>query len=175
MSFFTNKHVIIALIVAPILAVVSYYSVDLLVKETPQTAQAGSSYPLIAQSNCRYTSGRCDLANNEFAVQLRVAQLSDSAWLLVEAKAGIVLQGITVGFARADRSLIVPPQRMEFDAARNRWQIVASQGFENDTQLMIVLQANDVRYYAETAMTFSEYQTAYGKSLNEAFNESFDK
>ena len=70
MGFFTNKHVITAFIVAPILAVLSYYAVDLLLKEQPHVAVAGSSYPLVAQSNCRYTSGRCDLKNADFVAQI---------------------------------------------------------------------------------------------------------
>ena len=40
----TNKHVVIALIVAPILAVIAYFATDAAVGEKPHKAQAGKSY-----------------------------------------------------------------------------------------------------------------------------------
>jgi len=74
MSFFKNKHVITAMIVAPILAIVSYYAVDLMVKEQPKAAVEGQAYKLIAKSNCRYSSGACDLVNGDFKSTVTVAQ-----------------------------------------------------------------------------------------------------
>lgn len=53
----TNKHVVIAMLVAPVLAVIAYFAVDASVSEPPKAAQPGQSYPLAVRSNCRYTSG----------------------------------------------------------------------------------------------------------------------
>jgi len=69
----TNKHLIIAMIVAPILAVIAYYGVDRVVSETPHKAVKGQSYPLAAKSNCRYKSGECTLKNGDISLTINVA------------------------------------------------------------------------------------------------------
>ena len=82
-----DKHVVIALIVAPILAVIAWFGVDYIVAERAQPAEAGSMYPLVARSNCRYDSGSCDLVNNDFEVTLPPIDLrSDSTILAVESE-----------------------------------------------------------------------------------------
>ena len=65
-----NRHVITALLVAPILAVLAWFAVGNLVGERATPAQAGQSYPLVARSNCRYESGQCDLENEDFRLRL---------------------------------------------------------------------------------------------------------
>ena len=68
-----NKHVIIALLVAPVLAIIAWFAVDRMVAEEPQAAQAGGAYELVAKPNCRYASGECELVNNEFRLELALA------------------------------------------------------------------------------------------------------
>ncbi len=69
-----NKHVIVALLVAPMLAIMGWFAVDYFVAERPQAAQPGAMYPLLAKSNCRYESGQCDLDNEEFEMSLSSRQ-----------------------------------------------------------------------------------------------------
>lgn len=57
MSMMTNKHVLAALLVAPILAVLAWYGTGLLSDDEELQAvpaQAGASYPLIERPGCRY-------------------------------------------------------------------------------------------------------------------------
>ena len=63
---FKNKHFIVALLIAPILAIIAYFGVDIAVSEKPHAAKKGQSYKLVSKSNCRYTSGLCDMENGEF-------------------------------------------------------------------------------------------------------------
>ena len=65
---FTNKHVIVALIVAPVLSVLAWYAVGSFTGEQPTPAEPGQSYPLVEKSNCRYPSGECELENEDFSV-----------------------------------------------------------------------------------------------------------
>jgi hypothetical protein len=65
---FKNKHVITALIVTPILAVLGYFSMDYIVSERPHQAVAGGNYQLVQLPNCRYASGKCELKNGNFKV-----------------------------------------------------------------------------------------------------------
>ena len=47
MSILKNKHMVIAMLMAPVLALISYYAVNALVSETPHAAEAGQSYLLV--------------------------------------------------------------------------------------------------------------------------------
>ncbi len=53
------------MIVAPILAILSYFAVDYYVAEVPHKAKSGQLYKMLAKSNCRWESGHCDLVNGE--------------------------------------------------------------------------------------------------------------
>jgi hypothetical protein len=74
-SILTNKHFVVALIVAPILAIISYFAVDKLVAPEPIAAQAGENFPLVARSNCRWESGKCTLANGDFKVHIAATRV----------------------------------------------------------------------------------------------------
>ncbi|MBX2859174.1 MAG: hypothetical protein KTR17_10965 [Cellvibrionaceae bacterium] len=74
LSFLTNKHFVVALIVSPILAVVAWFAVDKIVTPAPVVAEGGASYPLVAKSNCRYSSGKCALTNGDIKILLLKVQ-----------------------------------------------------------------------------------------------------
>ena len=96
-----DKHVVVALIVAPILAIIAWFGVDYIVAEKAEPAEPGSMYPLVARSNCRYDSGSCDLVNNDFEVTLRPVDLRpdrtilavESEFELQQARLALVVQG----------------------------------------------------------------------------------
>lgn len=169
LRFLTNKHVIAAMVVTPILAVLGYLAADMLVKEQPHVAQAGQNYPLVAQSNCRYTSGRCDLKNNDFKASLQVDQGANVQTLLLTAEHA--LDQVNVGFnlVPADSSTTQPtgtatdPQKMVWNGTQNQWELPLPQGVQSDSLLMIVIQANGVNYFADTQMAFMQFETGFNK------------
>jgi len=71
-----NRHVIIALLVTPVLAVLAWIGVGQFAGEAPAPAEPGRAYPLVEQPNCRYASGACDLRNAD--LELRIV-LNDGA------------------------------------------------------------------------------------------------
>ena len=73
---FTNKHIIVALLVTPVLAVLAWFAVGAFVGEKPQQAAPGQSYPLVERSNCRYDSGQCDLHNEDLQLSITFEQPS---------------------------------------------------------------------------------------------------
>lgn len=77
-----NKHVVIAMLVTPVLAVLAWFGVDSMVAERAQVAKPGETYPLVVRSNCRYDSGACDLANSELKLTLRPVDLSPQQTIL---------------------------------------------------------------------------------------------
>lgn len=169
MKFFTNKHVITAFIVTPILALGGYYAVDLVVKEKPQPAVEGQSYPLSAKSNCRYTSGECDLQNAEFKSQLVVVNEGD--FQLLTLSASHALQDVKVGFRdmamNSDEGDIMPVAMNMVGDDMKSWSIEMPMEANEDTQLMVAMLSNGSHYYAETTMAFSEYKTSFNKNFKD--------
>lgn len=163
MSFFKNKHVITAMIVAPILAVGSYYAVDLLVKETPSVAQPGQAYPLVAKSNCRFSSGQCDLVNAEFLSSMTIADVGDVPELMITSNNP--LQGATAGFVGSDGVEISPALMAPTDNTGLHWSMPLTVPADAGTTVRLALTANDAHYYAETTMGFSTYQTSFNKDF----------
>ena len=75
MSIMTNKHVLAALLVAPILAVLAWYGAGQFTDDGEQQAapaQEGTSYPLIERPGCRYPGGKCGLSNESFRLAIVV-------------------------------------------------------------------------------------------------------
>lgn len=69
--FFKNKHVIAAMIISPILAIMAYFAVDHYVAEVPHSAKKGNSYKMLVKPNCRWQSGKCDLVNNDVKFSIK--------------------------------------------------------------------------------------------------------
>ncbi len=166
LKFFTNKHVVAAFIITPILAVLGYMLADNLVSEKPQVAQAGNSYPLVAQSNCRFTSGECDLRNNDFLARLVVDQGAEQPRLVVRSEHELdqVVVGLNYGDSAADQGAVAP-QPMTWSADAQQWMLSLPKLTDENTQLQIVLMAGGVKYFAETAMAFTEYKTAFDRDF----------
>ena len=164
MSFFKNKHVITAMIVAPILAVLAYVAVDLVVQEKPHVALSGQAYPLIAKSNCRFSSGKCNLENATFKSQLSV-QNQQGEKAVLELIASHSLQSATIGFVDSNGVEFAPTTMQATDNTGSVWQFELPVGVSSDALARLVLQANDVFYYAQTSMQFSTYQTSFDKDF----------
>jgi hypothetical protein len=96
-----NKHLIVALIVAPILAILAWFAVGQIAGEKAHVAKPGSAYPLVARSNCRWESGECELHNNDVAMTIVPLELGaqytrlslDSEFPLAQATFALLLDG----------------------------------------------------------------------------------
>jgi hypothetical protein len=148
---FKDRHVVIAMLVAPVLAVIAWYGVDQIVAENPHAARAGAAYSLVAKSNCRYASGRCDLENGDFTLSL-IAGDTESASVEVTVIAGFELQGVNLGFSTTD--VESPPVSMARADDRGSTWIASLQLPATDALLRVVAQANDAIWYAELPTVF---------------------
>ena len=96
-----NKHVITALIVAPILSVLAWFAVGQIAGEKAKIAEPGAAYPLVARSNCRWASGECELVNNELEMTILPLELGaqytrlslDSEFALAQATFALLVNG----------------------------------------------------------------------------------
>lgn len=150
---FKNKHVIVALLVAPMLAIIAYFSVDYFVKEQPHKAKTGNAYELAAKSNCRYGSGRCELSNGDFKVVLSANHLERT--LQINLKSNFALDAVKIGIISPQKAPIAPLSMQALNQEKNLWQAEFKQPESHDSQIRLAVILNQVKYYAETGMKFT--------------------
>ena len=165
MSFLKNKHVITAMMVAPLLAVASYFMVDLVVQEPALEPVAGQAYHLIAKSNCRFSSGHCDLENGTFKSTIRVEKHNGTQ--IFHLRSLNSLQAASVGFVDKNGIEVGPLALTQDKSNQQNWAVIFESPANKNTQLRLALTAGDAYYYAETMMEFSEYQTSFDKDFRQ--------
>jgi hypothetical protein len=150
MSVFTNKHVVVALLVAPVLAIGAWYAVGLIGAETPQRAVPGQSYPLVAKSNCRYASGQCSLENGDIEFHITPVTSNDTLSLKITSNqsSGRVMLGL-------GQDINPPkPEEAPYDASNQSWHYTVN---ENQAEkLFFVAEIRGSRYFAKLDTVFFE-------------------
>jgi hypothetical protein len=147
---FTNRHVIVALLVAPVLSVLAWFAVGSLLGEKAAPARAGTAYPLLEQSNCRYASGLCELRNKDVEIALRFV---DAAGAALELSASHPLQRavLSVGDPDADQR----PRSMEpRDRDGMHWRLPLDGRPAATDRIRIAVAIGDSNFFAEASTTF---------------------
>lgn len=159
MQFLKNKHLVLAMFVAPILAIIAYFAVDYAVSERPQAALPGMSYKLAAKSDCRYQSGSCTLENGDIEVQLHAQRLDDNqVGLTLRSNTPIqnaLISSVAEGVESAPASITKKPD------ATDTWYVMLSLDKPAQSTLRLVLNIAGSMYYAETAAVFVDYETSF--------------
>lgn len=159
-----NKHIIIAMIVAPILAIIAYFATDAFVGEKAQKVQAGKSYSLVALPNCRYPSGLCTLKNAGFSIELSVAQVGVNVMTL-SLSSKHPLQGAKAALVTNSDELGAPTSLAATDNTNTRWTIDLTGEQTAQSQLRVVVAAADAFYFGETGLAFIDYKTSFGEDF----------
>ncbi|MEH6634622.1 MAG: hypothetical protein V7700_03845 [Halioglobus sp.] len=144
---FTNKHVIIAVIVAPILSILAWFAVGNFIGEEPTVAQPGQSYPLVEKSNCRYPSGVCDLANEDFKLGLSYDDAVSGPQLVV--RASHPLEGVVLSLGVAE-----PTAMRATDGQVLEWRIAIAEKPTPDLRIRVVARVAGSSYYGEAGTLF---------------------
>ncbi|RJX65418.1 hypothetical protein DZ860_21490 [Vibrio sinensis] len=157
---FKNKHILIALLVAPILSILAYVGTDLALSEKPHAAKEGQEYKLVSKSNCRYTSGLCDMANGEFKVQFRSEALSSSD-LTLSLKSKFALDGVKVSLVDSEDQTAPPINMNAIDSSNLNWNVVLPAPKSDQSWLRVAIQADGTVYYGDTQTAFVTYETLF--------------
>ncbi|MEM6817485.1 MAG: hypothetical protein AAF578_01735 [Pseudomonadota bacterium] len=147
-----NKHVVIAMLVAPILSVIAWFAVDRMVGEQPHAAKKGGAYELVGRSNCRYASGVCELSNGEFELTIN-AESTDGKLSLV---ASHTLSGAVAARGTSDQDYRREVSFVPESAESNRWWIDLGPDAQATDRIRLAVSASGATYYAELPMTFIE-------------------
>jgi hypothetical protein len=108
LEFLKNKHIIAAMIIAPILAIMAWFAVDYVVGEKPHKLAAGNTYKMVVKSNCRWGSGGCDLTNEDIEINLRFANK-------ITLKSNVKIDGVKVALVNAENIHSTPQQMIKLD------------------------------------------------------------
>ncbi|MGD8358064.1 MAG: hypothetical protein PVJ33_03555 [Lysobacterales bacterium] len=151
MNVLKNRHVVIAALVAPVLAVMSYYAIDYFYGERPHAARAGENYPLVEKPNCRYASGVCGLRNADFVLDLTASD-AESGGTVLRLVSVFPLEGVKVALA-SPGSTPAPPQDMKpEDEQRRNWVIELPRPDPERDRLRLVASAGGTLYFGDVAM-----------------------
>ncbi|NVC95656.1 hypothetical protein FC650_18915 [Vibrio natriegens] len=157
---FKNKHLIIALLIAPILSLIAYFGTDLALSEKPHAAKEGESYKLASKSNCRYTSGLCDMENGDFKVKFRSEKLTKDS-LELSLNAAFPLEGVKVSVVENQEKNAQPVDMKPADQAGKNWYITLPKPKSAESWLRVVIQSEGTLYYGETQTAFVKYETLF--------------
>jgi len=146
----TNKHVVIAVIVAPLLAVMAWFAAGKFTGESPEAAVPGQSYPLVEKSNCRYASGACDIQNEEFRLRLTPGESGNSELLLTSSHP---LDGVVLGVGLPDQET-QPAAMRAADGQRLEWRLQLGAAPLPVQRIRLVALAHGSSYFADVGTTF---------------------
>lgn len=157
---FKNKHFLIALLIAPILSLIAYFGTDMALSEKPHAAQEGETYKLAAKSNCRYTSGLCDMTNGDFKVQFRSEKLTAQG-LDLSLKSAFSLEGVKVSLVNDQEQSTQPIDMQSTDSEGLKWIVSLPKPTSEESWLRVAIQSNGTLYYGETQTAFVKYETLF--------------
>lgn len=154
MSAWKNKHVVIATLMAPVLALIAYFGVHHMLGEEPRVAEAGQSYQLVEKPNCRYGSGACGLKNSSFELTLTHEWLGDSRMLL-KLESIHPLDGVLLAMAENETD---EGQPVEMQAITNdglSWSLEMGRPDPDNNRLRLVASAGGALYFGDVSTKFT--------------------
>jgi hypothetical protein len=147
-----NRHVKVAMVVAPLLGVAAYMAMDYHLSEKPAAAVPGRSYPLAEASSCRYPSGYCTLENGDVKLKIRSKRIDETQVELTLSSA-LPLDSALVS-AGTGGEFELPSS---FSGAERR--AVLALGQPAGSRLRWGFSIAGTTYYAETSAAFVDRQT----------------
>jgi len=149
---FKDKHLIVAMLVAPVLAIMAWFAVDYFVAERPHAAKEGAAYTLIAKSNCRYDSGACDLENSDFKLSIRPMSVTANS-VQLEMSSAFPLQSATLGLVNDGVAAPPSPMAATNDAGMH-WTTRIDAPAGDTSTIRVAVTAEGAAWYAEVPTVF---------------------
>ncbi len=162
MAAWKDKHVVIAMLMAPALALLAYFGIGAILGEDPQPAEAGQNYPLAEKPNCRYASGTCGLKNAEFELTLTFARLNGGRILLRLASAH-PLEGVLIAVADDGGEEQIPVAMRPAGENGLAWSLDMAHPDAETQRLHLVASAAGVHYFGDISTAFTQGDTTGGQ------------
>lgn len=158
MSFWKNKHVVIATLAAPVLGIVTYFGMGAIFGEKPKPAEAGESYRLVEKPNCRYSSGQCGLKNVDFELTLTFEHLGSDS-LLLKMVSENPLNGVKLALARNASDDAQPRDMQPIGQDGLNWSLEIPLPDPERDRLHLVASSMQTLYFGDVATKFTANKT----------------
>lgn len=143
-----SRHVIVALLVAPLLAVGAWFAVGYWVAGdamTPAPAAQGSAYPLLERSGCRYAGGRCVLSNGD--LDIAVTLEGERLYFAPSVEVDVLIAGLIL------LTESVPVEAI-WRETQQAWEVALPGVPSANDRLRVIVSRNDSEFYGEASMAF---------------------
>ncbi len=154
-----NKHVITALLVAPILALLAYFFVDHLVREKSQPAIVDHTYPLLVKSNCRHASGKCSLVNGDIKLMIKLNTSKEIPSLSLTSN--YALTHALLSFNENE----TPQQMLSESSEYLAWRLLLPEKINPTQTVRIAVNIQQAYYYAEFTLAFLHVKNSFSEKL----------
>jgi hypothetical protein len=154
MKLFRNRHIIVAVLVAPVLALGAWFAVDRLFGERPEAAVAGRSYPLVEMPGCRYAGGACELQNADFELGIRFRP-GKPGRVVLQIDSAFALDGVVAALVSPDGREREPRPLRRAEPSGHSWVIEVPGPSAGRDRLRIAASAAGAQYFGEVATRFA--------------------
>ncbi len=141
------------MIVAPILAIISYFAVDYYVAEVPHKAVDGQLYKMLAKPNCRWESGNCDLVNGSLELSITSSSLQYGKNYF-HLQSETPLQNVNFSLVHEKNAQSSPESIMLVEPGGKLWKSALVDVRKTD-YLQFVVYAGGSIFYAEVPAIFT--------------------
>lgn len=154
-----NKHVVIAMIVAPILAVLAWFAVGAMVGEQAQVAEPGAAYPLVARSNCRWESGECELTNNDLEMTILPLELG-AQYTRLSLDSDLPLTQATFALLLGENEVTANAEHDASPDAPAQMTVTIPAFADPEAMLRVAVTVQESIYFAEVPVLFMRPEPA---------------
>ncbi|MEQ6886712.1 hypothetical protein [Salicola sp. Rm-C-2C1-2] len=161
---FRNFHFIVALLVAPALAILAWYAADTMLSDKKEKAKEGLGYELIGESNCRYESGTCTMSNGNFKLDIQVDRAGEGK-LAVRLESAHPLDAMSMGWVNPDADSTKQTMLEAVNEKATRWQGVIPGEASTKARMRVLARADGTSYYGDAKTVFIDYETSFGEDF----------
>ncbi len=147
----SNKNLVVAILVAPVLSILGWWAVGALIGEKPRSAQEGQIYPLLEKSSCRYASGLCELENVDFKLVLSYREDNLGPYIAVHASHS--LQGILMAVGPAE-SESAPGEMNATGGQGTQWRMSLDSRPDPQARIRLVARVAGSTWFGDASTHF---------------------
>ena len=154
MNFFKHRHIVVAALVAPVLALIAYFGMDYMFGEAPHAAVEGQSYSLVEKPNCRYGSGLCGLKNSDFELDLSYRRTGGNRMML-DLESAFPLEGVMLAVVRDENDEQAPIPMNAVGSDGTEWTMEVMVSNPETQRIRLVASADGALYFGDVSTRFT--------------------